>query len=208
VGFGGIRRLEGQHTAYVYVRTAFSVSASGSSLNMPGNNTQRADQVKVPWIFWGGIGSSSSYFDPLAFKPVTTARFGNAGFNALRGPGVANMDMGIFREFAVKERLKIQFRGRLSTLPIRLILRCRALTASNVGFEPGRYGQEPCRVYDDYWNAEPGPGLRRAAHPFRTSAELLKRFIAVDERRSLASCGPVEQPLGVAPVQAVEYRGR
>ncbi len=89
----------------------FSVSASGSSLNMPGNNTQRADQVEASAATLGGIGSSSSYFDPLAFKPVTTARFGNAGFNSMRGPGVADMDLGIFREFAVKERLKIQFRA-------------------------------------------------------------------------------------------------
>ena len=89
----------------------FSVTASGSSLNMPGNNTQRADQVKGTVDILGGIGSASSYFDPLAFKPITTARFGNAGFNSMRGPGVANMDFGIFREFAVKERLKIQFRA-------------------------------------------------------------------------------------------------
>jgi len=88
----------------------FSVSASGSSLNMPGNNTQRADQVKATAEILGGIGSSSSYFDPLAFRPVTTARFGNAGFNSMRGPGVVNMDLGIFREFAIKERLKLQFR--------------------------------------------------------------------------------------------------
>lgn len=89
----------------------FSVTASGSSLNMPGNNTQRADQVTAKPAILGGIGSSSSYFDPFAFKPITTARFGNAGFNSMRGPGVADMDMGIFREFAVKERIKIQFRA-------------------------------------------------------------------------------------------------
>jgi hypothetical protein len=89
----------------------FSVTASGSSLNMPGNNTQRADQVSATAAILGGIGSSSSYFDPLAFKPITTARFGNAGFNSMRGPGVADMDLGIFREFAVRERIRFQFRA-------------------------------------------------------------------------------------------------
>ncbi len=89
----------------------FSVTASGSSLNMPGQNTQRADQVKATAQILGGIGSGSSYFDPLAFQPVTTARFGNAGFNSMRGPGVGNLDLGIFREFAVKERIRIQFRA-------------------------------------------------------------------------------------------------
>jgi hypothetical protein len=89
----------------------FYVSASGSSLNMPGQNAQRADQVEPNVAILGGIGANSSYFDPLAFQPVTTARFGTAGFNSLRGPGVANVDLGIFRQFAVKERFKIEFRA-------------------------------------------------------------------------------------------------
>lgn len=87
----------------------FSVSASGSSLNMPGS-TQRANQVKPSVQMLGNIGSTASYFDPLAFAPVTTATFGNAGFNALRGPGVVNTDLAIHREFPITERFRAQFR--------------------------------------------------------------------------------------------------
>ena len=47
----------------------------------------------------GGIGRDNAYFDPLAFKPVTEARFGTAPFNVLRGPGVASWDLGVFRQF-------------------------------------------------------------------------------------------------------------
>ena len=90
--------------------TPFSVSASGTSLDLPGS-AQRADQVKGNVQITGGTGRGQSYFDPLAFVPVTAARFGNAGFNSLRGPGVANWDIGLFREFAVRERVKIQFRA-------------------------------------------------------------------------------------------------
>ena len=39
------------------------------------------------------------------------ARFGTAGFNTLRGPGVFNMDLGLFREFRLMERMKLQFRA-------------------------------------------------------------------------------------------------
>ena len=46
------------------------------------------------------------WFDPTAFAPVTTARFGTAGFNILRGPGVVNLDLGIFREFAITRALE------------------------------------------------------------------------------------------------------
>lgn len=93
--------------------TPFTVSASGTSLDAPGNS-QRADQVKPEVRILGGVGRGQSYFDPLAFKPVTAARFGTAGFNSLRGPGAVNLDLGLFREFRVKDRWRIQFRAEAS----------------------------------------------------------------------------------------------
>ena len=88
----------------------FSVTASGTSLNAPGN-TQRADQVKASVEKLGGIGPGQPFFDPLAFAPVTDARFGTAGFNSLRGPGSVNLDLGLFREFSIKDRVNLQFRA-------------------------------------------------------------------------------------------------
>jgi len=88
----------------------FYASASGASLDLP-NSSQRADQVKPKVEILGGVGRGQSFFDPFAFKPVTEPRFGTAGFGALRGPGIVNWDFGVFREFALKERLKLQFRA-------------------------------------------------------------------------------------------------
>ena len=90
-----------------YSGSPFSVSASGASLNAPGS-TQRADQVKANVAITGNI---ASYFDPLAFAPVTAVRFGTAGFNSLRGPGVTNLDASIFRDFKATERITIQLRA-------------------------------------------------------------------------------------------------
>ena len=90
--------------------TPFSVTSSGTSLDLPGS-TQRADQVKPEVKKLGGTGRGESFFDPLAFAPVTGARFGNAGYNSLRGPGLNNWDFGLFREFNATERWKIQFRA-------------------------------------------------------------------------------------------------
>jgi hypothetical protein len=59
----------------------------------------------------GAAGRGASYFDPLAFVPVSEPRFGNAGFNSLRGPGLINWDLGLFRQFAISERWAIQFRA-------------------------------------------------------------------------------------------------
>lgn len=88
----------------------FSVTASGTSLNAPGS-TQRADQVKAEVQKLGGIGTGNPYYDPTAFAPVTTTRFGTAGFNTLYSPGTTNLDLGLFREFRITEGIKLQFRA-------------------------------------------------------------------------------------------------
>ncbi|MBS1791953.1 MAG: TonB-dependent receptor [Acidobacteria bacterium] len=88
----------------------FSVTASGTSLNAPGS-TQRADQVKADVKKLGGIGTGNPFYDPTAFAPVTTARFGTVGFNTLTSPGTSNLDLGLFREFRITEGIKLQFRA-------------------------------------------------------------------------------------------------
>jgi len=92
-----------------YTGTPFSVTAGSASLNAPGSS-QRADQVKPSVEILGGIGPGQAYFDPLAFAPVNEERFGTAGFNTLRGPGVANWDFGLFRNFPINENWNLQFR--------------------------------------------------------------------------------------------------
>jgi hypothetical protein len=59
----------------------------------------------------GGTGPGQSYFDPFAFASVTGVRFGATGPNILRGPGVSNLDLGIFRELKATEKVRVQFRA-------------------------------------------------------------------------------------------------
>ena len=87
-----------------------TVTASGTSLNAP-TETQTADQVLPRVTVLGGTGPGQSYFDPAAFAPVTAVRYGTSGLNILRGPGVANFDLGLFRQFSVTENVKLQFRA-------------------------------------------------------------------------------------------------
>jgi hypothetical protein len=101
-------QLNGLFSAYS--GTPFSVTASGASLNAP-TETQTADQVLSNVAILGGTGPGQSYFNPAAFAPVTSVRYGTSGLNILRGPGVVNMDMGLFREFSVTEKVKVQFRA-------------------------------------------------------------------------------------------------
>ncbi len=89
--------------------TPFTVTASGTSLASP-SATQVADKVKDNVEILGGVGRGNSYFDPFAFAPVTEARFGNSGFNILRGPGVAQWDLGLFRQIGLSGRKNLQVR--------------------------------------------------------------------------------------------------
>ncbi len=93
-----------------YSGTPFTVEADDASLNAPGNG-QTADQVKKRVRKFGGKGLGHPYFDPTAFAPVTETRFGNTGRNILRGPGVVNLDLGVFRDFPITERFRLQFRA-------------------------------------------------------------------------------------------------
>jgi hypothetical protein len=93
-----------------YSGRPFSVVAAGTSLNAPGNS-QVADLVKPTVEKLGNVGRGASFFDPLAFGSIIDARFGTAGLNILRGPGLVNLDLGLFRNFALSERFTLQFRA-------------------------------------------------------------------------------------------------
>jgi Carboxypeptidase regulatory-like domain/TonB dependent receptor-like, beta-barrel len=86
----------------------FTVYGSGSGFNTPGSS-QTADQVGSVQKL-GGIGVDDPFYDPSAFADPNAARFGTSGFNILSGPGLFNWDFGLFREFSITERYKLQFR--------------------------------------------------------------------------------------------------
>jgi hypothetical protein len=100
--------LNGLFTHYSGI--PFSITSSSASCNCPGN-TQTANQI-LPNVSTVGSGlSGHPYFNPLAFAPVTAVGFGNAGFDTLRGPGSTNLDLNLFRDFKVTERINIQIRA-------------------------------------------------------------------------------------------------
>jgi len=91
-----------------YTGEPFSVTAD-TSLNTPGS-VQRADQGVRNVEYPRKTGPGQSWFDAMAFKPVTEVRFGIAGFSSLRGPGTVNLDLGIVRQFTIRETSKLEFR--------------------------------------------------------------------------------------------------
>jgi len=98
-----------------YSGSPFSITSAGTSLNMPGS-TQTADQVKDEVAILGGIGPGNPWFDTSAFRAVTEPRFGNIGYNTMRGPGFANFDMSVFRQFPLGRNQTLQFRLEIFNL--------------------------------------------------------------------------------------------
>jgi len=102
----------------------FNPTFSGFDPSNTGTNGGRPDRVgdgNLP----AGQREITHWFDQTAFaipgcpstKPVCTAaersnvgRFGNTALNILEGPGIANLDMALGKNFAVREKSELQLR--------------------------------------------------------------------------------------------------
>lgn len=98
-----------------YQGRQYTLTASGAALNMPGN-LQTPDQIKPAVDKLGKVGDDGTWFDTSAFARPTGVRFGNVGRNTMRGPGVVNTDLSLFRTFKPMEKLNLQFRGEAFNL--------------------------------------------------------------------------------------------
>jgi hypothetical protein len=95
----------------------YVIQSSGNNLNAAGSS-QVPDLINTTVAIYGGIGAGHPYFDTGAYRLVNIPanqpqRFGNSGRNNIRGPGFFNLDSGLFRDFAVRERFTIQFRAEV-----------------------------------------------------------------------------------------------
>ncbi len=91
-----------------YTGTPFSVLADNGDLNAAGSS-QIADCLSEPRYL--KQGSNQRWIDPGAFAQPTGERFGTCGPNNVRGPGLGNLDMGIFRKFKLSEKFDLQVRA-------------------------------------------------------------------------------------------------
>jgi len=89
--------------------TPFYISASGSSLNTPGE-TQTANQV-APVTFPKGINTGNQWFSTASFSQPTGVAFGSSGRNILTGPGLFALNLSLFKTFKIGERFNIELRG-------------------------------------------------------------------------------------------------
>lgn len=89
-----------------------NVSLQGSAPEITGFYSSRPDLIANPN---NGPRTADQWVSRSAFRrldPLTEAgKFGNEGRNAIRGPGLANVDVSLLKTFALTERLRLQFRA-------------------------------------------------------------------------------------------------
>jgi hypothetical protein len=104
-----------QVNAISSIRTGFPFSAgiSGDVCNCAASS-QLAQQVGNPWE--GTTGARERWFNTAAFGEPARGTFGSSGRNILDGPGSVDLDLSLFRNIALGERVRIQVRGEVFNL--------------------------------------------------------------------------------------------
>src|SRR5205814_9209345 len=57
-----------------------------------------------------GGGTIQKWFNTAAFSQPALGQFGNSGRNILRGPGINNLDLALFKNFDLARGARLQFR--------------------------------------------------------------------------------------------------
>jgi hypothetical protein len=95
----------------------FTVTA-GRDVNLDGNNNDRGNLVGNPFLDpnRSRTETTAAWFNVAAFQIGANGTDGNAGRNILDGPGVKNVDLGLFRNFKLFERVSLQARGEFTNV--------------------------------------------------------------------------------------------
>ena len=73
---------------------------------------QPADQVSLKLVKLDGVDRNVPFFDPLAFALLRKVDMAIPS-DMLRGPGVINTDLFLYRSFPIRESLQLQFRAKV-----------------------------------------------------------------------------------------------
>jgi hypothetical protein len=86
----------------------FNITTSTDPSNT--GTTARPDRLRSGYLP-SDQQTINHWFDTSAFVLAPQYAFGNAARNALHGPGRANFDIALHRQFVIRERFRLTFRG-------------------------------------------------------------------------------------------------
>jgi carboxypeptidase family protein/TonB-dependent receptor-like protein len=104
--------------------TAFHTSHCGSGTNCYGN--EKVDRVagedpnsgpKTTEQWFNTNAFSNRAFFDSAGMPIFIGRFGAAGYGSIEGPGIVGVDFAAFKEFSIRENMKLRLQTQVKNLP-------------------------------------------------------------------------------------------
>jgi hypothetical protein len=93
--------------------SGFPFTPQAGSNRSGDGDTRNPDRPSLNPAFSGPIvtGNPNQWFNPAAFVLPAIGTYGNLGRGALTGPGLADLDLSLFKSFVVTERTSLQFRS-------------------------------------------------------------------------------------------------
>ncbi|MCU1258541.1 MAG: TonB-dependent receptor, plug [Bryobacterales bacterium] len=119
---------------------------AGKDQSQTGIGSDRANYLGGSAYGSGACGSSGpcvNYLVPSAFGLPAIGTFGNVGKGSLRGPDLFNWDTGLFKEFPIRERMRLQFRAEFFNTLNRKNFNNPNVTQSAGGFGSITSAQDP-----------------------------------------------------------------
>jgi hypothetical protein len=93
--------------------SGFAFTPQTGSNRSGDGDTRNPDRPSLNPNFRGPVvvGSQTEWFDPNAFTLPTAGTWGNVSRGSYRGPGLADVDLSLFKTTALTERLRAEFRA-------------------------------------------------------------------------------------------------
>ena len=102
-----------QLNAIITLLSGFPMTPQIGSNRSGDGDTRNPDRPNVNPAFTGPVvtGNPNQWFNPNAFLLPTAGTYGNLGRGTLTGPGLADADVSLFKNIAIRERARVQFRA-------------------------------------------------------------------------------------------------
>jgi hypothetical protein len=102
-----------QLNGIVSLLSGFPITPQAGSNRSGDGDTRNPDRPSLSTTFTGAVvtGNPNQWFNPNAFVLPAAGTYGNVGRGVLTGPGLADVDLSLFKNFSVGERWKVQLRS-------------------------------------------------------------------------------------------------
>jgi hypothetical protein len=116
LGSFGNRFVSGwQFNTIITLQSGFPFTPVIGSNQSGDGDTRDPDRPSLNPAFSGPVvlGNPNEWYNPAAFILPTAGTYGNLGRGVYTGPGLTNVDASLFKDTAISERAKLQFRAEV-----------------------------------------------------------------------------------------------